>query len=377
MAKAKEKKVDVRSLFKTYASNSKNSKLEMFDEAQLPNVDSFISTGCYALNRILSGSYYKGIAHGRLTGLVGLPGVGKTYVCKNVIREAQKEGYGVIIYDTENAYSKDDLERSGIDASQVAYPSVTTINEWKTDISNMLPALHAENPDQKWLVVTDSLANLLTEKEIADTEEGGTAQDMGLRAKQYSAASRILQKVIANNNAAMLITNHSYEKPGANPNVPPVEIPKGGNGFIYMVSYMVGIKKYAVKDEQKNVVDNSTEKIKVGNRMVFTTMKNRFVPEGMSAEAFINFKEGLLPYHGLLEDAVRHGFIEKAGNRWNVKHSGKSVWTKDLYTAEVWDAIIPELDKSVSDELQYSSYGEEAIKDMGDATKDDKGDAKD
>jgi RecA/RadA recombinase len=366
MAKSKKEaaKVDIRSLFKTYASNTKNSKLEMFDEAQLPNVDSFISTGCYSLNRILSGSYYKGIAHGRMTGLVGLPGVGKTYVCKNVIREAQKEGYGVIIYDTENAYSKDDLERSGIDASQVAYPSVTTINEWKTDISNMLPALHAENPDQKWLVVTDSLANLLTEKEITDTEEGGTAQDMGLRAKQYSAASRILQKIIANNNAAMLITNHSYEKPGANPNVPPVEIPKGGNGFIYMVSYMVGIKKYAVKDEQKNVVDNSTEKIKVGNRMVFTTMKNRFVPEGMTAEAFINFREGLLPYHGLLEDAVKHGFIEKSGNRWNIKHSGKSVWTKELYTSEVWDAILPELDKKVSDELRYSSYGDDALKDM-------------
>lgn len=378
MAKSKkETKIDVRSLFKTYASSAKNSRLEMFDEAQLPNVDSFISTGCYALNRILSGSYYKGIAHGRLTGVVGLPGVGKTYVCKNVIREAQKDGYGVIVYDTENAYSKDDLERSGIDPSQVAYPAVNTINDWKTDIANMLPALHAENPDQKWLVVTDSLANLLTEKEIADTAEGDTAQDMGLRAKQYSAASRILQKVIAQNNAAMLITNHSYEKPAQNPKIPPIEIPKGGNGFIYMVSYMVGIKKYAIKDEQKNEIDNSTEKIKVGNRMVFTTMKNRFVPEGMSAEAFINFREGLLPYHGLLEDAVRHGFIEKAGNRWNIKHSGKSVWTKDLYTPDVWDAIIPELDKKVSDELRYSSYGEEAIKSMGDAVETDKPDVKD
>ena len=379
MAKSKketeQKKVDIRNLFKTYASNTKGSKLEMFDEAQLPNVEDFISTGCYALNKILSGSYNKGIAHGRLTGVVGLPGVGKTYVCKNVIREAQKQGYGVIIYDTENAYSKDDLERSGIDASQVAYPAVTTINEWKTDIANMLPALHAENPDQKWLVVTDSLANLLTEKEIADTEEGGTAQDMGLRAKQYSAASRILQKVIANNNAAMLITNHSYEKPAQNPNVPPVEIPKGGNGFIYMVSYMVGIKKYAVKDEQKNVVDNSTEKIKVGNRMVFTTMKNRFVPEGMTAEAFINFREGLLPYQGLLEDAVKYGFIEKAGPRWDIKHLNKTVWTKDLYTDEIWLPILPEMDKKSSEDSQYSSYGDEAMKAMGaDAT--DKEEAK-
>jgi hypothetical protein len=190
---------------------------------------------------------------------------------------------------------------------------------------------------------------------------------MGLRAKQYSAASRILQKIIANNNAAMLITNHSYEKPGANPNVPPIEIPKGGNGFIYMVSYMLGIKKYAVKEEQKSVLDNSNEKIKVGNRMVFTTMKNRFVPEGMTAEAFINFKEGLLPYQGLLEDAVQYGFIEKAGVRWSIKHNGKSVFTKDLYTPEVWEPILPELDKKVSEDIQYASYGQEITNDYDEA----------
>jgi len=361
MAKSKksetESKTDFRSIFKTYASNNKNSKIEMMDEADLPNVDSFISTGCYSLNKILSGSYFKGIAHGRLTGIVGLPGVGKTYVCKNVIREAQKVGYGVIVYDTENAYSVPDLLSAGIDVNQVGVVKINTINEWKTDIQNMLTKLHADHPDKKWLVVTDSLANLLTEKEIADTEEGGTAQDMGLRAKQYCAASRILQKTIANCNAAMLITNHSYEKPAQNPKIPPTEIPKGGNGFIYMVSYMLGIKKYSVKNEQKSAVDNSTSKIKVGNRMVFTTMKNRFVPEGMTSEAFINFKEGLLPYQGLLEDAVKYGFIEASGSRWNIKHLDKLVWAKDLYTDEIWQPILPELDKKISEELQYSVYG--------------------
>jgi RecA/RadA recombinase len=361
MAKSKKPetaKTDIRAMFKTYASNNKGSTIQMFDEAELPNIDSFISTGCYSLNKILSGSLFKGIAHRRLTGIVGLPGVGKTYVCKNVIREAQKEGYAVIIYDTENAYSNQDLIRSGIDPSLVARPdNILTINQWKTSIQNELTGLHTQNPDQKFLVVTDSLANLLTEKEITDTEEGGTAADMGLRAKQYAAASRILQKTIANCNATMLITNHSYEKVAQNPKVPPVEVPKGGNGFIYMVSYMLGIKKYNIKTEVKNEIDNSTDKVKIGNRMVFTTLKNRFVPEGMTSEAFIHFKEGLLPYQGLLEDAVRHGFIEKAASRWHIKHLDKTVWAKDLYTDEIWQPILPDLDKKMTEELQYSSYG--------------------
>lgn len=351
---------DIRRMFQGFIKNNKSqNEYEMFNEAKLPEVNIWTSSGCYALNRIMSGSYKKAIAHSRITGFMGMPGVGKSYICGNIMREAQKIGYGIILYETETAIDTNFYARLGVDVESIMYQSAMTINQWKTDIVNLLTKLHEEYPEQKWLVVTDSLANLLTEKEIADTEEGATAQDMGLRAKQYSAASRILQKTVANCNAAMVLTNHSYEKPGANPNIPPVEVPKGGNGFIYMCSTLVSIKKYAIKEEVKTLEDNKTFKEKVANRIVFETIKNRFVPEGMKAEALLHFKSGLQPYHGLLEDALRFGFIEKSARGFFVKHLDKNVFAKDLYTAAVWEPIFDELQKKVEAAMAYSSYGED------------------
>ncbi|MCS7316932.1 MAG: hypothetical protein NZZ41_01230 [Candidatus Dojkabacteria bacterium] len=352
----KKENLNIRELIKEL-EREKNIKVSTCDESLYTNISTFISTGCYSLNKILSGSYFRGIAHGRITAFVGLPGVGKSYVCKNIIREAQKLGYGIIVYDTENAYENQDLKRFGIDTSNIILPDdIITISQWRTSIVNLLKFFHEKDPDQKWLVVTDSIANLVTEKEIDESEEGGTSQDMGLRAKQFSSASRIIQKAISQYNAAMVITNHTYEKPAPNPNVPPTEVPKGGNAFIYMVSSLVGIKKYAVKEDIKNLVDNSSEKKKVGNRIVFTTFKNRFVPEGLVADAYIDFEKGLQPYHGLLEDAIKYGFIEKTGNRWNVKHLNKTIWTKDLYNDDVWVPILKDLDAKVSNDVKYSSY---------------------
>ena len=367
---------EIRKKFQDFIKNNKSkNEYELFSEAKLPDVDTYISTGCYALNRIMTGSYHKGIAHSRITGFMGMPGVGKSYICGNIMREAQQMGYGVILYETETAVNVDFYKRLGVNTDSIIYQSAMTINQWKTDVVNTLTQLHESDPEQKWLVVTDSLANLLTEKEIADTEEGGTAQDMGLRAKQYSAASRILQKTIANTNSAMVLTNHCYEKPGANPNIPPVEVPKGGNGFIYMCTTLVGIKKYAIKEEGHTLEDNKAFKEKVANRLVFETLKNRIVPEGMKAEALLHFKFGLQPYHGLLEDALRFGFIEKASRGFFVKHLDKTIFAKDLYTKEIWDPIFTELEKKVQEALSYSSYGEDGHAMIPDTDK--KGDSAD
>jgi RecA/RadA recombinase len=351
---------DIRKKFQSFIKNNKSqNEYEMFNEAKLPDVTTWTSSGCYALNRIMSGSYRRAVAHSRITGFMGMPGVGKSYICGNIMREAQKIGYGVILYETETAVDTEFYARLGVDVESIMYQSAITINQWKTDIVNLLTNLHEEHPDQKWLVVTDSLANLLTEKEITDTEEGDTAQDMGLRAKQYSAASRILQKTVANCNAAMVLTNHCYEVRSQNPKIPPKEVPKGGNGFIYMCSTLVGIKKYEVKEDAKKLEDNKSFKEKVANRIVFETIKNRFVPEGMKAEALLHFKHGLQPYHGLLEDALRFGFFEKAATGFFVKHLDKKVSTANLYTAEVWEPIFDELQKKVEETMAYSTYGED------------------
>ena len=51
----------------------------------------WFSTGNYVLNRIISGSFYKGIPQGRVMSLAGPSGAGKSFLASNLIRNAQEE----------------------------------------------------------------------------------------------------------------------------------------------------------------------------------------------------------------------------------------------------------------------------------------------
>ena len=49
------------------------------------------TTGNVTPNRIISGSFYKGIPQGRVTGLVGPSGAGKSFLASNLMASAKKK----------------------------------------------------------------------------------------------------------------------------------------------------------------------------------------------------------------------------------------------------------------------------------------------
>ena len=55
--------------------------------------DTWISTGNYTLNKLISGDFNKGVPLGKVTVFAGESGAGKSFICAgNLIREAQKQG---------------------------------------------------------------------------------------------------------------------------------------------------------------------------------------------------------------------------------------------------------------------------------------------
>ena len=57
----------------------------------------FIDTGIYIFNALLSKSIKSGgVSKNRITIFAGDPGTGKSYICYNLARNAQKLGYSVI-----------------------------------------------------------------------------------------------------------------------------------------------------------------------------------------------------------------------------------------------------------------------------------------
>jgi len=157
----------------------------------------------------------------------------------------------------------------------------------------------------------------------------------------------------------MLITNHTYDQPAnpQNPKAGTIEVFSGGEGFNYVCSTIINLKKYVKKEEVTNA-SGETEKMPTHFIIKATTTKNRLVPEGSYAEILVSFKNGLHKWYGLLDDALNYGFFEKSGTRVIVKHLEKSFFEMQLFKAEnasIWETIIKDMDEKVKESIAFSS----------------------
>ena len=83
--------------------------------------DTWISTGNYTLNKLLSGDFNKGIPLGKVTVFAGESGAGKSFICSgNLVREAQKQGIFCVLIDSENALDEKWLQALDVDTSENA-----------------------------------------------------------------------------------------------------------------------------------------------------------------------------------------------------------------------------------------------------------------
>lgn len=356
----KKKTVAKDSLAKRFLEKTKIAGMELaatLDQSKLSNIDEWVSTGSYALNRIISGSYFKGLPRGRIVALAGPSGVGKSFICGNAIREAQKVGYTIVVFDSENAIDKDFLERIGVDVSEVIHIPVTTIHEVKMKATKMMRELREMDKDAKIFIVIDSIGNLLTENEFNEQiEKGSTAMDMGLRAKQLRVLSKILTAEVALSKAVMLVTNHTYEQAAANPQAAPTIKMGGGEGFIYATSAIIHLRKTLEKEEEENLATGKTEKNVKGAILKAHTEKNRFIPQGAKGEIYISFEHGVNRWYGMLEDAMEFEMVKVESQGWYTLPGGKKVRKKDLYKSDVWKPMLEELNAKVENSYKFASY---------------------
>ena len=113
----------INDLNKVLSKNSKFGAL-LSEGGGTSQISEYIHTGNYILNACMSGSLLKGIPNNRSICLSGESGVGKTYLLLNICREAQKMGYFIIYYDSENAVDAQLCTTFGIDLSLFRYEPV-------------------------------------------------------------------------------------------------------------------------------------------------------------------------------------------------------------------------------------------------------------
>ena len=279
--------------------------------------DTWISTGNYCLNYLISGDFNKGIPLGRVTMLAGESGSGKSLIASgNIIKNAQKQGIFCIVFDSENALDENWLQALEVDTSPDKLMRINiamiddvakTISEFVTNYRNDYGSLEqSERP--KVMFVIDSLGMLLTPTDVAQFEKGDMKGDMGRKPKALTALVRNTVNQLAPHPIGLIATNHTYASQDM---FDPDDKISGGQGFIYASSIVIAMKKLKLKED----IDGNKVSTVQGIRAACKVMKTRYSKPFESVQVKIPYEQGMDPYSGLLEMLEAKGIVEKVGNK--------------------------------------------------------------
>ena len=104
------------------------------DGVEAGDVDSFIDTGSYIFNGLLSGSIYGGLPSNKITAIAGESATGKTYFLMGIVKnflDADPDA-GVIYFESESAITRNMVVDRGIDPKRMVIFPVTTVQEFRT-----------------------------------------------------------------------------------------------------------------------------------------------------------------------------------------------------------------------------------------------------
>ena len=73
------------SFLKNIVKEIDNDYAGLLSEGGVGDIESYIDTGSYIFNALVSGSIHKGIASNKITALAGESGTGKTFFCLGVV----------------------------------------------------------------------------------------------------------------------------------------------------------------------------------------------------------------------------------------------------------------------------------------------------
>ena len=315
------------------------------------DVTSFIDTGSYSFNALLSGSIYGGMPSNKITAIAGEAATGKTFfalgICKAFLDKDPEAG--IIYFESESAISKQMIEARGIDSKRMVIVPVATVQEFRNQSIKILDKYmeQTEKTRKPLMFVLDSLGMLSTTKEMEDTAAGKETRDM-TRSQIVKSTFRVLTLKLGRANIPMIMTNHTYDVIGS---MFPQKEMGGGSGLKYAASSIIYLSKR--KDKEGTEV--------VGNIIHCKNFKSRLTKENAMIDVKLTYKTGLDKYYGLIELGEEAGIFKKVSTRYEMP-DGSKVFGKNIndnpekyFTKEVLDKI----DETAKRKFLYGSDEED------------------
>ena len=275
------------------------------DGIEAGDVDSFIDTGSYALNGLLSGTIFGGLPSNKITAIAGEAATGKTFFALGIVKhflDKHKDG-GVIFFESESALTRELIESRGVDSKRMVVVPVSTVQEFRYQAIKVLDKYieQDESKRQPIMFVLDSLGMLSTTKEMADTAEGKETRDM-TRSQIVKAAFRVLTLKLGKAKVPMIMTNHTYDVIGS---MFPQKEMGGGSGLKYAASNIIYLSRRKEK-EGKEVI---------GQIIHCLNYKSRLTKENARVDVRLTYDKGLDKHYGLLDVALKHNIFKSISTR--------------------------------------------------------------
>ena len=321
------------------------------DGVEAGDVDSFIDTGSYIFNALLSGSIYGGLPSNKITAIAGESATGKTFFLMGMVKSFLDDNpdAGVLYFESESAITQQMVIDRGIDPQRMVIIPVTTVQEFRTQAIKILDSYLAKNEaDRKPIMLClDSLGMLSTTKEVEDTSDGKETRDM-TRAQVLKAAFRVLTLKLGRAKVPMIVTNHTYDSMGS---MFPTKEMGGGSGLKYAASSIVFLSKRKDKDG-KDVV---------GNIVHCKNHKSRLTIENKMVDVRLSYDKGLDKYYGLLELAIKYNIFKQVSTRIELP-DGKTQFGKTIINNPeeyFTEEVMKQLDEAAEKEFKYGNVHSE------------------
>ena len=313
--------------------------------ADIDDSETYVDTGSYIFNGLVSGSIFGGVSGNKITAIAGESSTGKTFFSLAVVKnflDSNPDGY-CLYFDTEAAVNKSLLADRGIDLNRVVVLNVVTIEQFRSQALKAVDIyLKKKEEDRRpCMFVLDSLGMLSTEKEISDALNDKQVRDM-TKSQLVKGAFRMLTLKLGQANIPMIVTNHTYDVIGAY--VPTKEM-GGGSGLKYAASTIIYLSKKKEKDGTEIV----------GNIIKAKTAKSRLSKENKDVSVRLYYDDrGLDRYFGLLELGELGGLWKNVAGRYEM--NGKKVYAKEIYKNPdkyFTEEVLQQLDDVAKKEFSY------------------------
>lgn len=299
------------------------------------------SFGNHAVNRVMSGSFYRGIPQGRITAICGPSSAGKSFLVGNLCKQAQLEGSIIVAIDSENALDKQFMTAIGVDTtSGYKYISLSTISQATKVVQTFLEQYKSEfgggEDVPNVLIVVDSLDYLMSDAEAKAADSGDIQFDQGQHTRMLKSMLRTWVQLIKGLNVSIVVTKQVYKARQD-------QLLAGEGAWVindamrYACSQILLATRLKLKDEGNKDPLGSI----VGIRLKVEGFKTRFCAPFSVSTVAVPYATGMDQYSGIFDIAVHMGIVTRSGAWYKIEGDETSYRGDDIKNSnELMDRLV-------------------------------------